>query len=578
LADRYGATLGGEGGSGEDLKDYWATRDPKALISALKQRRQDFLQFFDDSSYFERIHRSWGYYHGLAYDQGYGNTEVRTAGEEEELRLADINEFRAGLSLLKTYITQGQIEFDALASDGESATLQATKKANALLGAQLQSREHHLEVTMDQAVEDAIVMSSGYVWNLWDETIGPEVTADLKAKQVIRGGDIRHLNPSIFDVTFDYTVREFRDTRWLDVRRQENRHELAALFPKKADDILRLAQDSDRNYLKFDFQLGNRNNRSTDHRWVHYFYHLPTPALPRGRFLRYVGDVMLESRDELPDGHIPVHRLIPAQFLLTAFGFSPSFSAQAPQELLNAVLSTLATNHHALGSTKIWKRPNEPINRTQLEPGVTLLETDTEPKPLNLLKTPKELYDSLDIFTGMVGRMIGTNETARGAPEHNIKAAAALAFTEQRVQQAASDLVQNYDQLVSDVGTSIVQIYAARLQPEEKREFFAKSRNNRSTISHFTPEELQGVKEVGIVRGNPALRTLGGRIQVAETLLEKGAAGPDEFLTVLKTGSLDKLTESEDNQLDIIHAENDALLYAPYTAAFGDARHPESQE
>ena len=559
-AQRYGATLGRETGGADDSREYWARAKPKKLIPTLRRKRQEFLQFFDDSGFFRRIERSWEYYHGLAYGPPGSSTDIRIAGDEGELRLTDINEFRANIGLLKTYITEGLIEWDALATADTGRALSATKKANSILEGLQQSRTHHFEAALDQAVEDALILTAGYVWNRWDETIGSEVMADPEGDRIVRGGDLRPENPDIFSVVYDHTRRNFWDSTWVDARRQENRWELAAQYPKHEARILALGFDTSREFLKFDFDLGRLGTRASDHRWVHYFYHEATPALPRGRFVKYVGDVELESVDYLPDGHIPLHRIIPAQFLLTAFGYTPAFSAQGPQELLNGVSSCLATNFDVLGSAKIWKKPGEPLNRVQLENGITVLECDTEPKVLNFYNPPDSMLKSLDLYTQQVGRMIGTNETARGAPEHNIKAAAAMAFTEQRVHQAASDLVGNFDQLLSDVGSSIIQIYARRMRSGEKRSINIRSSATARSVLTFTAEELEGVADVTVVRGNPALRTLGGRIRVAETLLEKGAAGPDEFLTVIRTGNLNKLTEGEDNQLDVIHNENDRLL------------------
>lgn len=560
MAMRYGAGTGGAPRESEESRRYWATLKPEALISKLRKKREEFLQFFDDTGFFRRIQRSWEYYHGLAYGPTGGDTEIRVAGDEEELRLADINEFRANLQLLKTYITEGLIEWDALATADTGRALAATKKANAILEGLQQSRTHHFDQVLDQAVEDALVLTAGYVWNRWEEYAGRELMADFEGDRILREGDIRPENPDIFSVVYDHTRRSFADSPWVDVRRQENRFELAAQYPRQKDKILALGWDTQREYLKFDFDLGRIGTKAPDHRWVHYFYHQPTPALPRGRFCKYVGNVELESQNRLPDGHIPVHRLVPAQFLLTAFGYTPAFSAQGPQELLNGVSSCLATNFDALGSAKLWKKPGEPLNRVQLENGITVLECDTRPEVLQLFQPSDAMLKSLDLYTQQVGRMIGTNETARGAPEANIKAAAALAFTEQRVHQAASDLVGNYDQLLGDVGSSCILIYTHRLEPWERRSINVRSSGMARSVLSFTAEELEGVADVTVVRGNPALRTLGGRIRVAETLVEKGVAGPDALMTVIRTGNLNKLTESEDNQLQVIYNENDRLL------------------
>ena len=555
----------GGGQVGQADTSYWAGFDKKSLVDRLQRKREEFLEFFDRSNYFQRIYRNWAYYHGLNFDRGYNNTEIRVGGEEGELRLVQVNEFRSNLQLLKTYITEGDIEWDAIATGDTGAALNAAKKCNKLLDGAVQSRTLGIDQALDQAIEDSLVMTAGYAWNLWDKHYGEPAGVDASGKGLRWKGEVRVITPALFDVTFDFTKRVFKESQWVEVRRQENRWDLAAEYshkPRLKEEILKVENDHlDRKYLKFDFRVASEEVTTRDHRWVHYFYHEPCPSLPNGRFIRRINQVVLEDEMNLPDGHIPVLRVIPAQFLLTPFGFTNAFSAQAPQEALNATESTIVTNQNALGPTKLWHKKGEPLNRAQLEPGITVLECETKPEPINFCHTPKEFFDSLKLYMDQIERAFGTNETARGNPESNIKAAAALAFTEQRVTQAASDLVKNRRRFLMDYGTSLVKVYAARLGAGESRMIDVRSTSmSRSHNVRFTPEELAEIKTVSIIPGNPAMRTLGGRIQVAEILLEKQAVSPDEFVTVLKTGKLDKLTESEDNQLQLIAEENDDLF------------------
>lgn len=554
-------------GVGQNDTSYWAGFKDRDLVVRLKRKREEFLEAFDQSLYFQRVHRNWSYYHGLNFPSGHGRTEIRIGGEEGELRLMAINEFRSNLSLLKTYIIEGDIEWDAIANGESAAALNAARKANKLLDGAVQSRVLDVDSVLDRTVEDALVLTAGYSWILWDKNHGEplrvEYTPTGKVKRIIYKGMPRLLNPSLFDVTFDFSQRVFKESQWVECRRQENRWDLAAEFPDKKEAILKTpsTQEADRKYLKFDFRLTAEESTSRDHRWVSYFYHLPTPALPSGRFMRRLDEIVLENEWALPDGHIPCHRLIPARFMLTPFGFTQGFGAQAPQEALNASVSTRVTAENALGFPKVWKKKGEPLNRAQLEPGITLLETETKPEVLQFMELSPEIEKGTRLYMEFVERAFGTNETARGNPESNVKAAAAMAFTEQRVTQAASELVKNRRRHLEDFGTSFVKVYAARMGPDDARTINVRSSDTeRAQTVGFTAEELKQIESVGVIPGNPALRTLGGRIQVAEILLERQAVSPDEFVTVLKTGKLDRLTEAEDNQLQLIGEENDGLF------------------
>lgn len=560
-------------GGGEQLersdrgRRYWALLPADELVPELKKRRKRFLDFWDQSGLYSRVFKSWHYYHGLSGPEGhYNDAGVQVAGDEGEVRLVKLNEFRSSLLLLKTYITSGKVEWDTLAQGEEIDALNAAKKGNNILDGYLQDSTNGLEAALAQAVEDSLVLTAGYVWPLWDPTHGEDDRGDVLSGQQYWRGEFRFLNPSVFDVAFDHTIRDFRECRWLDCRRQENRFDLAAEFeadPGLAERIFAVTtRDENSKYSKFDFILPSGPGKDDDHDflWVHYLYVKPSPAAPRGRYVRYVGDIVLDDQLKLPDGHIPVHRVIPGQFLLTPFGFTPGFSAQAPQELLDMTASIIATNQNSLGSTKLWKKTGEPINRADIEPGVTLIECDTKPEALELLKTSPELYKSIEMYTSAVRNLVGTNDTARGETPKQVKSGAHALFNVQQAHQAASDLVGNFDHLLSEVGTSILTTLKHR-GGKGRQVFIQSAFTRKRTVERFSAEDLEGVARVTVTKGNPLLRTLGGRIQVAEFLVDRQLVKtPEEFLTVIQTGNLSKLTETEDNQLSIVHQETEAFL------------------
>ena len=545
--------------------EYWVYAPKSELLDHLKRLRESFFDRLDASGYLNRVLAVWTAYHGL--DHGlYPGAGVRTAGENGELRVAHINELRSAIGLLKTYVTSGKSEWDTLALSSDAPALQAAAKGNTIIDGYMASPEHGAEYCLSQAVEDSLVLASGFVWELWERHKGEKITESMEGV-ALHEGDISFLSPFFLDVAFDWHCRRFEDARWIDVRRRENKYDLAVQFPALADEILALTEDgTDDRSRRFStdvlrsFSRNGREGDDDDFLQVHYFYHRPCPAVPEGKFCRYVQDVYLEGRDSLPDGHVPVHRLIAGEFLLTPFGYTPAFDALVPQELLDAAVSTVATNHDSLAPTKVWKKPGEPTNIAQLVPGISVIECETEPKALNLLSTPPEIFKAIEIYAASVRALIGTNASAHGAPPPSLRSSAAVAFTEQRVQQGTADLTSNYDRLLASVGGGILQILSLRPNQDEERNLYAPAESQRKTLVRFKPTDLEGVARVAVVRGNPLLRNLGGRIQVGEVLLQSGAVSPDEFLTLVKTGNLEKLMEGRDTQLQVIHRENETIL------------------
>lgn len=534
------------------MSTYWWREPAEDLVRKLKRKRREFLDVLDSTGLYSRIHESWCLYHGVRSD-GLGDS-IRIAGAEGELRVVSLNEFRSSLSLLRSYITSNRVEWDTIATSGDAKALTAAKKGNQILDAAIEDTRTGVEQCLSQAVEDALILTAGFLFLLWDPTTGKEESADVNTGAIYRAGEIRCTNPCLFDVVYDWHVRDFRESRWVDVRRQENKWDLIAENPELEDELdrIRVTDASDR----YDFNLDTIRSEN-DFVWVHYAYHKPSPALPNGRYLRYVEDLVIEARNELPDGHVPLYRYVPAQFMLTPFGFTPAFSCQAPQRLLDAVVSTIATNAEALGSSKVWKKPGEPINRGTLENGITVIECETKPEVLNFLQTSPELFKEIELYQGFVRSFSAANDAAHGQPQASLKSGAALAFTEQRVQQAASDMVIAWDNFLSDAGTGYLDVIRKRSRSQRQ---LTVTKSRKRQFESYSAEDLAGIDRVSVVRGNPLMRTRGQRVQIAEFLLERQIVTPEEFLTVILTGSLEKLVERADNQLDIVHQENERML------------------
>lgn len=545
---------------------YWALLPPEDLIKELKLRRKEFWEFFKSTDLYERIQRSYLFFHGQYHEDGYGQNAIKIGGPEGSLRYVQSNEYRSIVSLLKTFIVAGKPEWDAITKIADADALEATKLANRLLDGFMLDTDYDAEAFFGRAVEDGLVLTQGFCWQLWNAQAGDQENVeavDPTTGEVMTGGDLELLNPSIQDVVFDYSVRQFKKSAYVLVRRPENRWDLIATYPDMAEDIKKLpaideAEDDSSDHQAWMLELQIPEVKCKDQVWVYYFYHRWSPAIPKGRFVRYVGDKVLQDRILL-ERHIPVCRFIPSQYMLTCFGYSQILDLQSPQEGLNAVLSTIATNQNSLGLNKIWTKSGEPINIADLEPGITAIQTQTPPQSLNFLQSAPELFKAFETYTMVMERLGGVAAASRGQNPPNVRSASALAMLDSRTTQGASDLIGNFRILQCEVGTSIVK--TLRYLTSGARVMSLVGAHGARFVQAFKAQDLEGVEKVAVVTGNPLMGTLSGRMSVAEQLVTSGLIKtPEEYLTVIKTGELDALTETSEMQLRSAAAENDAVL------------------
>jgi hypothetical protein len=87
--------------------------------------------------------------------------------------------------------------------------------------------------------------------------------------------------------------------------------------------------------------------------------------------------------------------------------------------------------------------------------------------------------------------------------------------------------------------------------------------HNRTRLKEFTGEDLNLIGRVHVEVGNALASTTAGKVQMAENLAQylgvDGGMTPEKYLTVIKTGNLDTMTENVDSQLLLTRGENKKL-------------------
>lgn len=544
---------------------YWASDDNlDQLVNELKTRKKAFFDFISASNHFARIARNWAYYYNLYYkDLGIPETEIRKGGEEGEYAMIAINHFRSFLQLTLSYAVQNRPAWDTQAINSDYRSMQQAKLGNDILDYYME--EKRVESKLIQAAEDALILSVGYMKVTWDESLGEEVRPDPETGMIFRDGDIAFENPSIFDVIHDYTIQDWSQCQWVLVRTRRNRWDLVSKYPEWREEIVRAETTDERDYDFYRFDRSGQQMDLTDLVDTWEFYHDKTPSLPNGRFTIYIGDDAIYD-GPLPYREKPIYRVVPTEFRLTSLGYTPAFDLQGIQEAINAEYSTILTNHKNLGPTKIWFKTGDNINMAQLEPGITVIQSDTKPEPLPLTNTPREYFSFLDYLKQDGEYVSGVNSVARGQPEASLKSGAALALIDQKAAQYSSIFVGNFYGFMSKVGTAILRIL--KEFPNSKRFIYVAGINNRSELREFQKDDLESIDRVIVQMGNPLSRTLAGRLEIATQLLQAGLVKvPEEFLTVLQTGQLKPLTDTLDSQLSVIHQENEALKLGQPTSA-----------
>lgn len=535
-----------------DKETYFASKEAKETAYVLLQKSRTFFNVLESNSYLEKLRKMWRAYYGAYHnDLGYGH-QIEYTGEQGEFTALPVNHFRNIAQHIYVMITTNRPVMEARAINTDYKSLAQTYLANSILDYYM--REKHLEDALKKAAEMAVVLGSGFIKLEWNATAGEAYDTDPDTGEFIKEGELEFTNLSPMDVVVDGT-KESWNNEWVLTRSRQNRFNLMAKYPDMADKIKKLPSVNDAN----NYRLTVFSNDDTDDVFIYEFFHKRTEAMPDGRYLLFVDSDIVLLDTKMPYRDLPVFRISANDILGTPYGYSPIFDVFPLQEGINALYSTIMTNNNAFGVQNVFVKKGNNINVNTLEGGLNIIEGDEKPEPLNLTQTPAETFQFLQMLEKAAETISGISSVARGNPEASLKSGTALALVQSMSLQFISGLQQSYVKLIEDVGTSVINILKDFSTAPKVIAMVGK--NNRPYLKEFTGESISAINRVVVDVGNPLSKTIAGRVQMAEQLLQmKLLKNPEQYFQILNTGKLDAAFEGEMSELLLIKSENEKLL------------------
>jgi hypothetical protein len=481
-------------------------------------------------------------------------------------------------------VTATRPSFQAKAINTDLKSQIQTNLANGLLDFYM--RDKRLEQDLKKAVEYAIVMGSGFIKMEWNATSGEvydsidpeiemevdelgneyevvdEITGEPKIAQEgypIYEGDVEFSVLSPLDVVFD-TTKETPKHDWQLCRTFKNKYDLAAKYPEFEEEIKNLETKSD----SYKYRITLTPYDDTVDVPVYEFFHRRTESLPNGRYVLYLSKDIILVDTVLPYRKLPIFRIAPRDILGTPFGYTNMFDLLPLQEGINSLYSTAMTNNHTFGVQNIYAERDAGITFQELAGGLHLIEGNSgsnPPVPLQLTATSPETYNLIADLVRQMEVISGVNAVARGNPDpkQNLRSGNALALIQSQALQFISGLQQSYIHMIEDVGTNLITLLQDFAHVPRIAQIAGKS--NATFMKEFTGGDLSSITRVVVDAGNALAQTTAGRVEMASQLMQMQLIKtPEEYISVINTGKLETMTESQNKQLLLIRAENERLI------------------
>jgi hypothetical protein len=542
---------------------YWAAEpDPEILVKHLVERRRRYEQHLVRSGFYERVARNWRYHNGLYTIEDGTSMAIKSGDEDGTTAIANINHFRSLVDQRITYIVQNKPAWDTRALNSDTTTRNKTILFNQILDSVMEVGK--CEEYMRRTVMHGELFAQGFLYATWDEKSGKAVRPDLSG-QMIHEGDLKLRNPTLFDVSWDYQIQDWAEIPSVQIRLQLNRWDLVALYPALADDIIS-APKSGKGQGRYSSELPEIGNfhELTDLVDVYHFWHKPTPAMPDGLFMTYLDDkTPLEPPGPNPYGILPLARFTPGEFALTSFGYTLAFDQQVPQEWINTNISSRLTALNIFGHPLLHSEDQNPPVIEELSPqsGVDVVRCKGRLEVLPLFANGTAgLEEDMQLSIAQHNYMAGVGPVSRGQPEGELKGAsgAAFAMLDSKSLQAATVARQRYDEFRANVGTIILKIY--KQHANTKRVNSMVGLKNQGKLLEWAGEDLEDLDYVSVDSGNPLQRSIGGRLQLADALMAQNLITTrQQYLEVVSTGDIDRLTDAVEAQNSRIGEENNVF-------------------
>lgn len=547
---------------------YWATKPSEEIIAEMTARTAEYYDYI----YKWGILSRWRLAYKQYYQGHFAGARPLPHGRVGELTHISINHYRNLLHHILVLTTSSRFSYDAQASNSDYKSAAQTIIANGVLDYYMRSR--HLEENIKTAVEHSLVFDAGYVVIGWDPDVGDVVAVasdDMGNPIEAKAGDIFYKNKTPLDVTIDISAFSYEDIQWHIVRDHKNKFDLAAKYPDLYDKIVSGGYDDREKDLMF---WQRYDIQRTDNIPVYTLYHDRCDSLPEGRMVVKCADVVLFD-GPLPYKESPVYRVTGSDAANTVFGYSVSNELLPIQIVYDELASAAVTNLTSFAIQNVWLPKGHGLSLTQLEGRLNVLEGDPKvgkPEPLNLTQSAPELYQYLQSLERTMEVLSGVNSVQRGNPESSLKAASALALVQSMALQFSSGLQHSMVTLSEKIGTGIVNMIKQYAKAPRVAQIAGKA--NKMYLKEFVGEDIKDIDFVLVNVGNALSKTPSGRIQMAESYMEKGfIKTPEEFNQVVETGRIDPIIEADRAEMMLIREENEKLAEGQPTSVIETDNH-----
>lgn len=559
----------GEDQDADGADIYWAKKKGATLVSALQAKETAYFEACERRGLLTMWRVAYAQYYGLdpLALSDFATQQISFVGPQAEFIRFRINEVRSFIKQQNTIAMGERPSFKCMAVNTDYASLAQVEVSDQIVN--YIYRRGSGEEKERQLLEIDGVFGIAYGWDRWDFEAGDMVTvmqsvpdmklstgapAQMPRKQKSGAPMTTVLYP--WEVVCEPYSRD--DNGWRLVRERCSKWEIAALHPEQKHDILTkntLDEFAVSELFGFDMDA-----ITTDDCIVKHFYHPPCAAIPDGRYVGFVGDVLLWDRTSPTSEGTPITELCSGKFFATSFGYADSWDLCSINEMIDQLCSDTASNLATFGRQTIVVDEGTKYDVDLIALGHRVLTKNPAsemPRAIDFAEMPEASKWFLEYLHKRHESISGLNSVARGDPGNNISSGQmaalfhSIAIEYQSGRQASLDA---YRTRSANLKLDMVHLYA-------DAPFIAEIAgiDERPYLAEFTRDDLAGVKRVLVETANPLMRNIAGRLQVFEQVKQLPPEERGPAIELITTGQSKAFTRQNRTCDMRIRWENEQL-------------------
>ena len=560
---------------------YWAAQPDAADVAReVEAKRKAYLEKLQATGTTQRAMAALRANYGWGPNGAADTSRLGQSGETGEFVAMALPEFAGLVEQVFAQLTETKAAYMVVPKTSDFEAQGQATLAEALLDSY--DRDNGVEEAEDEATLVGLLCGEGWVASSWDKQGGSAL--GIEGSRIAYEGDVRTDVCLPWDVVVDVDVRHKKDLRWVAWCRPVSRWDLAALHAPTTDlemgallerselqaSIIAFQEPEDdfesiRAFLRGSSGL---SQTASDQVLLWELRHLPTPALPQGRLIQFLSPEVILHDTAAPSSAAPngagypydtlcLRHFEPAKVVGTAKGHSMSWDLLGMAEAIDMVASAMATTAAASAVSNIWSPPGNNLSARSLVNGLNLVESTVKPEPLAPIQVDPQAVAFLESCRSWAVKRLGLSEVTRGEASKGMPAQLA-ALLDAKVTQFWRRANNSLGHMRAGIRTDILGILK-RYAASERTATLA-GKNNTWALEVWTKDKLNLASRVALEPVDAASKSIGGKLSMADALLERGLLKtPEQYMAVRTTGRLERLTEWQDMNLLRLQREKEML-------------------